>query len=118
MKTKLRKMLPKTANEIENGGVYSQRVRCGKSNCKCAGGETHKALYFFSRRNGKLIKTYIPKANVESFVRIVNQATASRTEKRLSTKESSKLLRRLRDSVREYETLAKLYKENYGNEQS
>ncbi len=41
MKTKSEKMLPKTADEITNGGVYVQAVRCGKASCKCVRGETH-----------------------------------------------------------------------------
>ena len=118
MQTKCEKMLPKTAGEITNGGIYIQRVRCGKSNCKCARGETHTAFYFFARRNGKLVKTYIRKADVESFSEIVNQATAQRTQKRRSEKQSNELLKHLRESVREYEQITKLHKQNYNYEQS
>jgi len=118
MKTKTQKMLPKTSDEIANGGVYVQRVRCGKANCKCARGEIHLAYYFFTRRNGKLIKTYIRKANVEAFAEMVNQASFNRTQKRLLAKESNKLLRRLRESIRDYESMTKLHKEIYNNEPS
>jgi len=118
MRTKTAKLLPKTAGEITNGGVYSQRVRCGKSNCKCARGEIHTAFYFFARRNGKLVKTYIRKADVESFSEIVNQATAQRTHKRRSAKQSNELIKHLRESVREYEQITKLHKQNYNYEQS
>ncbi len=118
MQTKTAKLLPKTAGEISSGGVYRQRVRCGKQNCKCARGETHTAFYFFARRNGKLVKTYIRKADVESFSEIVNQATAQRTHKRRSVKQSNELIKHLRESVREYEQISKLYKQNYNYEQS
>jgi hypothetical protein len=118
MKTKSGKVLPKTVIEIQNGGIYIQRVRCGKSNCNCARGETHTAFYFFARRNGKLVKTYIRKADVESFSEIVNQATAQRTHKRRSVKQSNELLKHLRESVREYEQITKLHKQNYNYEQS
>ena len=118
MKTKTAKMLPKTAGEIPNGGLYLQRVRCGKANCKCARGETHSAFYFFTRRNGKFVKIYIRKADVESFSEIVNQATAQRTHKRRSAKQSNELLKHLRESVREYEQITKLHKQNYNYEQS
>lgn len=117
MRPKPTKMLPKTAEEIFDGGVYVQHVRCGKSNCKCARGETHTAHYFFSRRNGKLTKTYVRKADVEAFTEIVNQAKETRAQKRTATKQSKELLKRLRESVREYEQTTKLYKEIYSNEQ-
>ena len=118
MKTITAKMLPKTAGEISSGGVYRQRIRCGKSNCKCVSGETHSAYYFFTRHNGKLVKTYIRKAEVESFAEIVNQATAQRAQKRRSEKQSNELLNHLRESVREFEQITKLHKQNYNYEQS
>ncbi len=110
MQTKTRKMLPKTADEIENGGLYSQRVRCGKRNCKCARGETHTAFYFFTRRNRKLVKTYIRKSEMKAFSEMVDLANVERTQKRMFMKESSELLKQLRESVREYEQMTKLYK--------
>ncbi len=116
MKTKTAKTLPKTAFEIQNGGVYLQRVRCGKANCKCARGENHLAHYFFTRRNGKLVKFYIRKADVETFSEIVKLASFNRKKKRLSVKESNQLLRQLRESILDYETMTKLHKENYKNE--
>ena len=118
MKSKTRKMLPKTAGEIENGGLYVQRVRCGKANCKCARGEPHTAFYFFTRRNGKLIKFYVRKADVNAFAEIANQAALNREQKRLSVKESNKLFRQLCETVRESETLTKFYQENYKNARS
>ncbi len=118
MKTKFAKTLPKTADEIINGGVYSQRVRCGKKNCKCARGETHTAFYFFTSRNGKLVKFYVRKSDVEAFSEIVNQASVERAQRRQSVETSGALLKRLRESSREYEQMTKLYKEQYFNEQS
>ena len=116
MKTKSAKMLPKTTAEIPNGGLYLQRVRCGKTNCRCARGELHTAFYFFTRHNGKLIKIYVRKAEVKTFTQIANQATLNRLQRRLAEKESNKLFRHLRETVHEAETLTKLYKEKYENE--
>lgn len=96
MKTKTQKVLPKTAAEILNGGLYSQRVRCGKSNCKCASGEHHTAFYFFTRRNGKLVKLYVRKAEVEAFSEIVERAVVERRHKRQAVKVSAELLSRFR----------------------
>ncbi len=118
MQTKSEKVLPKTADEITNGGLYSQRVRCGKKNCKCARGETHSAYYFFTRRNGKLVKIYVRKADVEAFSELINLAMVERAQRRQSSQSSRALLKRLRESVREFELKTKLYKQNYKYEKS
>ncbi len=118
MKTKTAKVLPKTPSEIQNGGVYAQSVRCGKANCKCARGETHTAFYFFTRRNGKLVKFYVRKSEVDSFSGMISLASVERTQRRQSARSSVALLKRLRESSREYEQMTKLYKEHYNNEQS
>ncbi len=103
MKTKTAKMLPKTANDIQNGGLYLQRVRCGKQNCKCARGETHSAYYFFTRRCGKLVKFYIRKADVNEFSRLARQAANERKQRRQTTKTDLDLLKQLRQILHERE---------------
>ncbi len=113
MQTKTAKTLPKTASDIQNGGLYLQRVRCGKRNCKCARGETHSAYYFFARRSGKLTKTYVRKSEVKMFSELVKTATNERAERRQVSRSSRELLEHLRESVRLYEQTAKLYKQNY-----
>jgi hypothetical protein len=113
---KKQKTLPKTVSEIQNGGLYIQRVRCGKSNCKCVRGETHTAFYFFTRRNGKLIKFYVRKSEVEAFSKMVNQVSTERAKRRESDQAARTLLKRLRESSREYEQLRQLQKQNYNNE--
>ncbi len=101
MQTKSEKMLPKTADEITNGGIYIQRVRCGKSNCKCARGETHSAYYFFTRRRGKLLKIYVRKAEVEEFISLIDQAIEDRKLHRQASKSNFLLLKQLRQNLRE-----------------
>lgn len=96
MKTKTQKMLPKTANEIFNGGVYEQRVRCGKGNCKCAKGEHHTAFYFLTRRAGKLVKYYVPKMQVETFTEMVKCAAAERRRRAQAFKAAADLLVKFR----------------------
>ena len=98
MKTKTAKVLPKTANEILNGGVYCQRVRCGKTTCRCANGDDnhHTAFYFFTRRQGKLVKLYVRKAQVENFAGMVAQANVERQRRRQTIKASADLLREFR----------------------
>jgi hypothetical protein len=101
MKTKTRKMLPKIAALISNGGIYYQSVRCGKSNCKCARGEKHEAYYFFTRIERKLTKTYIRKAELEQFSEIVSEAQHYRQCSRQALKEADEHLRISRAYLRE-----------------
>lgn len=112
MKTKTPKVLPKTAREIENGGVYIQDVRCGKPNCKCARGETHTAFYFFTRRNGKLIKMYIRRADVKAFSNIVEQAKAEHRNTRQAFKLSAELLNTFRANLASNDGLIKTQRES------
>lgn len=111
MKTKTLKMLPKTPAEITNGGIYSQRVRCGKSNCKCANGETHLAYYFFTRRNGKLTKIYVSKGQVKAFTEIADKSAFERQERRRTAKISDALLKSFRNTIEENQAIIKTLKE-------
>lgn len=112
MKTKSEKMLPKTAEEIANGGVYRQAVRCGNKNCKCARGEKHSAFYFFTRHNGKLVKFYIRKAELGGFVRLVGRAVENRKLRRQTSKENLEMLREFRVSLREKQAIINSIKGN------
>jgi hypothetical protein len=110
MKTKTAKVLPKTAGEIANGGLYLQRVRCGKQNCKCARGETHPAYYFFTRRAGKFVKIYVRRSEFGEFARLVVQAATKIKERQQTAKVNSDLLRQLRRALRERESQIKSLK--------
>lgn len=110
MKTKTAKMLPKTAGEIPNGGLYSQRVRCGKANCKCTRGEFHTAFYFFTRRNKKLVKIYIRKSEIEGFTGLVRQSVSDRKQNRQTSKSNFALLKEMRQMLRERNQLIKFLK--------
>jgi hypothetical protein len=104
-KTKTAKLLPKTANQITNGGIYSQRVRCGKSTCKCSRGALHTGYYFFTRLNGKLIKLYIRKADLIEFSSLVDEAKARRTKGRNIVRKNLEMLKGLRLELREKQSL-------------
>lgn len=95
------------ASEISNGGIYSQRVRCGKSSCKCASGEPHTAYYFFTRRGRKLTKFYVRKNEAVAFATIANQSAFERSQKRKSIKLSCDLLRAFRGDLLRNEGMIK-----------
>ena len=66
---KNQKALPKI--EIEAGylpgALIAERVRCGKPSCRCARGELHGPYHYrYWRAGGRLIKTYVRKADVDA----------------------------------------------------
>jgi len=94
------KMLPKTAREIRNGGIYRQYVKCGKTNCRCATGEKHPAYYYFTRKNGKLRKTYVRRSDLEHFKQLVEQAKFERRQNREVDKIYLDLVRNARSELK------------------
>jgi hypothetical protein len=93
MKRKTAKMLPKTADEIGNGGIYLQKVKCGKKNCKCAHGEQHLAYYFFTRERGKLTKFYIRQSQLKDIAMIVFEARYWRKLRRNKIRKANEIAR-------------------------
>lgn len=110
-KPKNAKSLPKTASQIYNGGVYPQQVKCGKPNCKCARGELHTAYYFFTRDRGKLTKTYVRKAEVEEFSRLVKESADQRRQRREQANHIQDVLKRSRESTKRTDAVLKIFKE-------
>ena len=109
-KTKKTRLLPKTAREIDNGGVYKQSVKCGKKNCKCVRGEKHIAYYFFTRFDGKLTKTYIRKAELEAFIQLVAESKNRKKEYCVERMSDAELIRNMNRLARERDLLLKALK--------
>jgi hypothetical protein len=77
-------------------GTLSVRERvCGRSNCRCASGQRHRALYLVASHDGKLQQLYVP----HSLERTVEQWVATYKDLRelleeLSQRQWDKLRRR------------------------
>ena len=88
----------------KKGSIHLQRVRCGKSGCRCAQGQRHVASYLFWREDGRLHKRYVPAAEVAA----VRAACAARREQERQARETLQAGRRqwraLVDFVREVES--------------
>src|SRR4051812_41250327 len=99
-------MLPKTASEIRNGGLYRQAVRCGKPGCRCASGKLHEGYYYFIFRiKGRLRKTYVPKRDIETVRTLIKQSRRLRRSERQTRYESSALLAGFAITLRKSEIL-------------
>ncbi len=53
-------------NDLPNGHIQRRRVKCGKSNCKCASGELHTAYYHVWHADGRRYQEYVRKSKVET----------------------------------------------------
>ena len=93
--------LPKSPAEIPNGSLHKQFVRCGKPNCRCNRGDPHVGFYFLARVNGRLVKRYVRKADVEAFARMCDSAAAARKLRREELKRSRDALKSIRQRLRE-----------------
>jgi hypothetical protein len=92
--------LPKTLP----GVVLEQWIRCGRRNCRCAGGKKHGPYYYrVWRQDGRLRKAYVPRDEVEA-VRIQCRARQEEErEERCFEREAMDYLRRVRLYLREVE---------------
>ena len=91
------KSLPKIVALARRGGsLQSQRVRCGKHNCKCARGELHEGYhYLFLSQPSGLAKFYVRREDVPA----VRAAIAERRRRsrawRTELNEARAFLRRM-----------------------
>lgn len=78
MKNKIEKTSPKITPLP--GAVVAQRVRCGRSNCRCAQGELHGPYHYRYWREGRTRrKAYVRKEEVST---VQDACDAYRTEQR------------------------------------
>jgi hypothetical protein len=85
----LPKMLP--------GAVCPQFIRCGKSGCRCTGGELHGPyLYHFRREHGRLVKRYVRPVDAPA---IRTACSAWRDEQRAARAEHAAQRQRFRDTL-------------------
>jgi hypothetical protein len=91
----------KRATKIEPhaGHIQRRRVRCGKSNCRCARGQSHVAYYHVWKSDGVRYQRYIRRADVGAMRRACAEHRALQAELRAGRENYKAMLRRLRDAV-------------------
>lgn len=90
-------MLPKILRLAGgNGSLHTQRVRCGKSNCRCARGDLHEGYYYFFWRLGRRqMKLYVRREDVATVRAVIEARRHTRSTWRSEIREASAFLRRL-----------------------
>jgi len=51
-----------TRRGLVRGSLLVRRRVCGKTRCKCAGGQLHQSLYLVVTQGGRTRQLYVPKA--------------------------------------------------------
>jgi len=90
-------MLPKILRLAgDKGSLQTQRVRCGKANCRCARGELHEGYhYFFSRIGGRQFKVYVRREDTPAVRAAIQARTILRAQWRSELSEARAFLRRI-----------------------
>lgn len=78
-----------------SGSLQRQRVRCGKSNCKCRGGELHQGYYFFFWTHTRMLKFYVRRRDVELVAKAVGARRRRQAAFRAEMNEARSFLRRM-----------------------
>src|SRR5688500_34237 len=101
--TKPPKPLPKIPPDgLLSGAVCAQYKRCGKANCRCARGQLHGPYYYrFKWHSGRVIKKYIPLAQVEEVFAACARHRAVQADRRASNERFTSLLIQLQTKIKE-----------------
>jgi hypothetical protein len=84
-------------NDLLNGHIQKRRVRCGKSNCKCANGEPHTAYYHVWHTDGRRYQKYVRRSQVETIRHKCEQHRQLQIKLRAGRAEYKQLLARARE---------------------
>jgi hypothetical protein len=85
-----------------NGTLEVRRVKCGRSNCKCARGELHGPYtYVRTYRGGKRHRVYVRSNDVPA----LKEARSEHKESRASSRDLMQLLRKLSQETKNKRTL-------------
>ena len=68
------------APEMIRGSVVVHRRRCGKPNCRCAGGDLHEATVLSYSERGRTRFVMLPPAEVAAVAAAVNRYRAAEAE--------------------------------------
>jgi hypothetical protein len=87
-------------NDLLNGHIQKRRVKCGKSNCKCTGGELHTAFYHIWHCDGRRYQKYVRKSQVENIRQRCEQYRQFQIKIRAGRIEYKQLFARARELFR------------------
>ena len=89
-------------NDLLNGHIQKRRVRCGKPNCKCAGGDLHTAFYQVWHSDGRRYQQYVRKSQVETVRRKCDEYRQLQIDLRAGRAEFKRMLAHARAFIRRF----------------
>jgi hypothetical protein len=96
--TKIENLLPKTSDSV--GGIYIQKIRCGRVRCRCAVGDLHQGFYYIRRIDGKRHKTYIARSAATLLGEMLRKEKESRRQKQARLNTANNVLSTMRQLLR------------------
>lgn len=87
-------------SDLQSGHIQKRRVKCGKSNCRCAKGKLHSAYYHIWHADGQRFQRYVRRSQLDR-VRAACQAYRElQTQLRAGRAEYKRTLARARELFR------------------
>ncbi len=91
------------------GVIMKEAVKCGKPNCRCAGGRLHKWYYYlyyrgFANGEWKLRKEYVPRNKVKYIGRKISQIKSEDKQLKLEMQRNILFLKIVKSCLRTGET--------------
>lgn len=106
MKTKSENLQPK----ILQGYVRSERVKCGKSNCRCAKGKLHgEYFYRYEWQNGRRVKSYVKREDIDDVIAACSAWRETSRRQREHSRSAKLRLREIKSLLRENESLMRQF---------
>jgi len=87
-------------SDLLNGHLQKRRVRCGKTNCKCAKGEPHTAFYHVWHTDGRRYQKYVRRSQVDEVRRACQAYRELQIKLRFGRVEHKQILARARELLR------------------
>ncbi|MCA1626350.1 MAG: hypothetical protein LC742_00050 [Acidobacteria bacterium] len=84
-------------SDLQPGHIQQRRVRCGKSNCRCASGELHTAYYHVWHDDGRRFQRYVRRSQLDSLHAACQAHRALQAQLRAGRAEYQRTLARARE---------------------
>jgi hypothetical protein len=92
-----------------NGSLETRRVKCGRSNCKCAKGELHGPYtYVRTYSGGERWRKYIKKSEKQAILADMSAYKQQRIEQRQARERNQEFAREMRQNNKEFRLMLQL----------
>lgn len=91
------------------GGLVREMIRCGRPNCRCAGGSLHGPYHYrVWMVRGKRFKKYVRNSEKQAIINALSAYKQRRIEQRQADERNAQLVRQIRQDNKEFSLLLQL----------